>query len=224
MKYQLEEKLSSCHVKKEMLIKLEEYLSHKIPEILKYSDSRTCACTRIKDEMGTLELDSISDYQHEKFSPSTKMVRLQNHSFGADSHSIDLYFYSGGNAACDISITGEHPKEKAIAIFNGIKEIVDQYKTYHGVLHSRYVSWAYVLPAGFIAGYAYKKAYLTGGWAFGVYIVLAIISQIIVEYIYPKVEIDSSAVISPKKVFHYFLTVVVIGIFVAGFIQSRFFK
>jgi hypothetical protein len=224
MKYQLEEKLPSCHVKKEMLIKLEEYFLNKSPEILENSEARVCSCARIKEEMGTLELNSISEYQHEKFSPSTKMIRLQNNSFGSASHTIDVYFYKGGSATCDISITGENPKEKAIAIFNGVKEIVDQYKTYHGLLHSRYLSWSYVLPGAFFAMYLYDKKFITIGWAIGVYFVLSILSQLVIYYVYPKVDIESSAVISPKKIFHYILTVVVIGIFVAGFIQSHLFK
>lgn len=224
MKYQLEEKLPSCHVKKEMLIKLEDYFQNKAPEILKNSEDRVCSCARIKEEMGTLELNSISKYQHEKFSPSTKMIRLQNQSFGSESHTIDVYFYKGGSATCDISITGENPKEKAIAIFNGVKEIVDQYKTYHGLLHSRFLSWSHALPGAAFAMYLYSKNYITAGPAIGVYFVLAILSSLVVDYVYPKVDIESSAVISPKKIFHYILTVVVIGIFVAGFIQSRFFK
>jgi len=161
--FRLKKKFSSYDVNLETLRSLENYLLSEVPEILniktkrvkrkenksekKYSISYKIS---IVDSLGTETINSIDEFTSHVFSDITEEIKLsfnicKIHPF-VDILDVSMKFstekfYSNIDIICGAS----HSREKAISIYEGIKRVLDPYKTKNYIFH--FISPFFILLA-----------------------------------------------------------------------------
>lgn len=223
--FNLHRNLPSCSVKKPMLENLEKYLRSEVPKILSLDDNDKVVITIvIKDDFGTTRIVSIDEYRLEKFSAKTKSIAMRLYCSRSRSE-ITIRFPHDDNAFADVDVYGDSCREKAIGIYNGIQDIVSDYKNYHYIINKVAPILLVAVPMGSRLGYLLAKNKVTIADVSGIFIIIILFTFIVYQLtnkIYPKVEFDTNSSIKLRTVVHW-LILTLIGIFLSSYISKKFF-
>ena len=138
--FRLEKKLTSYEVSSDFLTDIERYLFEKVPEITKRDSNeiKEKYSLEITDNLGTERLKSISEYPSSSFQDSTNEITLSLQSFGQKQKYLGVRIrFNRDRLFSDIAVEydGTNAREITISIFEGIKRIMDPYKTNNRFYH-----------------------------------------------------------------------------------------
>lgn len=137
--YSLEKTIRSCHVTKELLLQLENYLVNATPAILGMDkkDTESSYSVTITDDLGTETITHISNYVTSMFPNSTSSIALgYNVCFGTESNQVFVKFDKRKMFA-DIKVRyrSVNAREKATGVYAAICRIIDTQKTINHIFH-----------------------------------------------------------------------------------------
>lgn len=227
MNYNLHKDLFSCTVKKSLILRLETFLKSDIDKIFDSSEEdKKKFSLSIKDDIGTLYLDSIDEYKNDRFPAKTSNIYINLRKFGSLGNELHIRFPRTGTPCIEVYVEGDKSKDQATAIFLRIKEILEEYKTYHSLLHGNTASMIIGGVNGVVLAMLYVKGSLTiqtAMMSFTVTILCSICFVVVTHYLYPKVEFESNALFIPRKIFHYILSTFIVGLLIVGFLKKKIF-
>lgn len=142
VKFEINEHIPACHINKDFLIKLEDYIKSEIPSLIGISKkilSEEYSIT-ISDEKGKEEINSISNYASNLFPDSTKNIEIKilvvmekyfqlNIEFSKEQ--LGLLFSNN----IEISYESKKAREVVLGIYEGIKRIIESYRNHNEFYH-----------------------------------------------------------------------------------------
>lgn len=139
--FKLERPIPSCLVKKDLLEKLESYLSNEVPQFLNTLPAennplsilqQTKFSVSITDNFGTEEVDTMSQYPVPQFPNSTDKVFVILLAGVLGATRIGIFFHKNReDSEISVECKGHNAREKAISIYEGIKRIIDNYSNWN---------------------------------------------------------------------------------------------
>lgn len=138
-KFQLERKLPSCLVSKELLSSIEKYLNVELCQKLGTALGEAISYEiTIKEKIGTETLASMNEYSPIMFSDGTEEVTIRwNNGYRADCKlqiSIDFdkdYYLSKLKVECD----SQAARETALGIGDAISRLLDSHRTHNWIFN-----------------------------------------------------------------------------------------
>ena len=159
VKYEINEHIPACHINKDFLTKLEDYIKSKIPNLIGISKkilSEKYSIT-ISDEKGKEEIKSISDYTSNLFPDSIEDIKIEVLIFREKGFQLSINFNKEqlGRYSNNIEISYESKKAREIVlgIHEGIKQIIESYRNHNEFYHLREYNDIFIFPASIFLFY-----------------------------------------------------------------------
>lgn len=159
MKYVINQHIPACHVNKDFLNKLEDYIKSKIPNLIGISKkilSEKYSIT-ISDEKGEEEINSISNYTSNLFPDSIKNIKIRVSIFLEKDFHLNVNFnkeqlglYSNN---IEISYESKKAREIVLGIHEGIKQIIESYRNHNELYHLSEHNDIFIFPASIFLFY-----------------------------------------------------------------------
>ena len=159
VKYEINEHIPACHVNKDFLNKLEDYIKSKIPNLIGISKkilSEKYSIT-ISDEKGEEEINSISNYTSNLFPDSIKDIEISVGLFMEKGFRLSINFnkeqlglYSNN---IEISYESKKAREIVLGIYEGIKQIIESYRNHNEFYHLSEENDIFIFPASIFLFY-----------------------------------------------------------------------
>jgi hypothetical protein len=153
VKYKINEHIPACHVNKDFLDELEDYIKSKIPNLIGISKkilSEKYSIT-ISDEKGKEEINSISNYTSSLFPDSIKDIEINVFIFREKDFQLNINFnkeqlglYSNN---IEISYESKKAREIVLGIHEGIKQIIESYRNHNEFYHLSIYNDIFIYPA-----------------------------------------------------------------------------
>jgi len=159
VKYEINEHIPACHINKDFLTKLEDYIKSKIPNLIGISKkilSEKYSIT-ISDEKGKEEINSISNYASNLFPDSIKDIKIRVSIFREKDFQLRINFSKEqlGLFSNNIEISYESKKAREIVlgIHEGIKQIIESYRNHNEFYHLSKENDIFIFPASIFLFY-----------------------------------------------------------------------
>ena len=159
MKYKINEHIPACHVNKDFLNKLEDYIKSKIPNLIGISKkilSEKYSIT-ISDEKGNEEINSISNYTSNLYPDSIKDIEIKVFIFREKDFQLNINFnkeqlglYSNN---IEISYESKKAREIVLGIHEGIKQIIESYRNHNEFYHLSKDNDNFIFPGSIFVFY-----------------------------------------------------------------------
>jgi len=181
----IDKKIPSIKVDKELIIELENYFVNNIAEIVGI-DKETIKknySIDITDSLGTETYSSISEFHLRLFQNSTERIKLGYRIYGKKVLRVELSLaVKEYSSMVRINLKTNSSREMAQGILNGIIERLDSYKTQNYIFHKPVLkgiiwglSYIIIIP---IVLFFMNKQYLNSLYL----LILFILSNVIVHY------------------------------------------
>ncbi|UOG35450.1 hypothetical protein MAL01_07240 [Leptospira noguchii] len=146
--------LLPIHVDRELLIKLEEYFIKFIPDLIpNISKSRrqNGYSIKITDKYGTEKFDSIKEYDFKYLSDTINLIQI-GFLDNEDELKISIILDKEEGAFLEIDFEVSNARERAVSLYEGLKKLLDSYKTANRFYHPPSFIQAPIVIVGFIYG------------------------------------------------------------------------
>lgn len=169
-RFQLEKQITSCCVNKELLKQLEHFLAIEIPKMIdipKYKIQESFSLSII-DNLGTENLQSISNYSSSLFSNSTYDISLGFTLYKPKIAKVSVRFNKKRMLSyISIDCEFDNAKERVLVMYEEIKKIIDKYGNRNKIFHPPVLVDGVLFFLGSISFFTifisfYQNAYLLG--------------------------------------------------------------
>lgn len=137
-RFELEKRVSSCLVTRELLEKLEEYLIDRVSGYLAMPRDEIAEklLTSIKDDLGTETLSSVKGFRPSLFRDSTTDISIELRVYHPDRFIIVIRFNPDRDSAkVSISCESSDARERTVAVYDGITRILEPFITRGWIYH-----------------------------------------------------------------------------------------
>lgn len=139
--FTLDRSLYSYEITRDLLKNIEDYLLKKVPAItnIDFAKSKAEYLIEIIDDSGTEELECIDQYYSQLFSDTAREISLNLEVYIKKILIITIRFSKDKSfSKVNIRYKGENAREIALAIYEGIKRIINFNKTNNIFFHPPY--------------------------------------------------------------------------------------
>lgn len=142
VRYEINEHIPACHVNKDFLNQLEDYIKSKIPNLVGISKKVLFEkySITISDGKGEEEINSISNYTSNLFPDSIKDIEIMVLTYGEKHFRLNMEFSKDDiglsfHNHIQISYESKKAREVVLGIYEGIKRIIEPYKNHNEFYH-----------------------------------------------------------------------------------------
>lgn len=227
VKYEINEHIPACHVNKDFLNKLEDYIKSEIPNLIGISKrilSEEYSIT-ISDEKGKEEMNSISNYASNLFPDTIKDIEIKILTVREKYFRLNIKFSKEqlGLFSNNIEISYESKKAREIVlgIYEGIRRIIESYRNHNEFYHLN-IGYGVLIPLAtglfFYISLMMLSAENVAFFIISLFIGLLLLIYIIIsKYFKPFVTFETNHYFRRQKAYSTFKTIL-LGIIVAIFI------
>ena len=154
--FQLEKKISSCEVSKDLLRQLEDYLISQGEQITGLDQGKVLEdySISISENLGVEEFSTIRDYIPSIFSDTTTDIYIKLRIYRSHTNkplSITLAFRKERSSRITIEHTGDNARETVVGLFDGIMRLINPHENTNWIFH----------PPAFVEGMLWMLSYLS---------------------------------------------------------------
>jgi len=224
--YSLIKQIESCHVTKELIEQIEDYLFKQLPTVVKFSTNniRKNYALSIRDNMGKDVVSSISKYGVSIFSDTTDLIFLEVRIKRPRKLTLSINFAKNKEYS-EIRITHKHeePRTIVLGIYEAIKRIIKQQANKNRIFNpSEPISVFYGVLIGLIVGviiFLFTIKLFNFG-IFGIIIFLFLVYfSILGKFLYPYISFELNRYLRIKNwsswFFWGFLSFIIFGTILA---------
>ena len=139
-RFEMEKRIFACHVNKNLLIELEDYIKNEIPKQISvpkknFNEKYTIS---IGDKNGKEEIKSISNYSLSSFPDSTNKIEINVRLFQEKVFTLSISFdskYSKEYESIVISYEANNAREIVLGIHDGINRIIESHRNQNELFH-----------------------------------------------------------------------------------------
>jgi len=139
-RFAIEKHIFACHVNKNLLNELEDYIKNEIPKLISvpknnFNEGYTIS---IRDKSGQEEIKSISNYSLSFFPDSTNKIEISVRFFQEKEFTLSISFdseYSKKYESIRISYEANNAREIVEGIHGGINRIIESHRNQNELFH-----------------------------------------------------------------------------------------
>ncbi len=218
--YNLDIRIQSCVVDKDLIKEIEAYLNSRLSKNLKgvlalSDESKIDYKIILKDSLGEEHLSSISDYHKDKFPNDIKEVTLD---YKIDYSNVNIRLKFSKEiilSYLSIEIRCGGAKEIALGIKNEIERLLAENKTIHFVFYGKYAwgAWGVLLLSSNALTWSYVK--FPYSHQLYLFFLLSVLAYYLIRFISPYTDFETKRKEKRDKFISWFLNGLA-GVFVFG--------
>lgn len=140
IRFEMEKRIFACHVNKNLLTELEDYIKNEIPKQINvpkknFNERYTIS---IRDKSGQEEIKSISHHSLSLFPDSTNKIEINVRFFQEKEFTLSISFdseYSKKYKSIKISYEANNAREITLGIYDSLSRIIESHRNQNELFH-----------------------------------------------------------------------------------------